>query len=164
MFMPGIGQQWAYARAKRIGHGCRHQLERNIAIPSKRKLRPSGDVLRALVETSLDDDKALDIVVIDLTGKTQMADYMVIASGQSSRQVGAMADHLCRKIKDLGVKEVTVEGVGQSDWVLIDAGDVVVHLFRPEVRDFYSLEKLWSVPDVVAGTSIGKQPMAGTVA
>jgi ribosome-associated protein len=117
-----------------------------------------------LVESSLDDDKAEDIVVIDLTGKTQMADYMVIASGQSSRQVGAMADHLCRKMKDLGVKEVAVEGAGQSDWVLIDAGDVVVHLFRPEVRDFYSLEKLWTVPDVASVTGIGAQPLSGSVA
>ncbi|MDP4796094.1 MAG: ribosome silencing factor [Rhodospirillales bacterium] len=139
-------------------------VERNITIPSKRKLRPSGDALRALVESSLDDDKAEDIVVIDLTGKTQMADYMVIASGQSSRQVGAMADHLCRKMKDLGVKEVAVEGAGQSDWVLIDAGDVVVHLFRPEVRDFYSLEKLWTVPDVASVTGIGAQPLSGSVA
>ncbi len=116
------------------------------------------------METSLDDDKALDIVVIDLTGKTQMADYMVIASGQSSRQVGAMADHLCQKIKESGIKDVAVEGAGQSDWVLIDAGDVLVHLFRPEVRDFYGLEKLWMVPDVVAGSSVAQQPVAGTVA
>ena len=127
-------------------------LERNVTIPSTQKLPPLGEDLRALVETSLDDDKAEDVVVIDLAGKTSIADYMVIASGQSSRQVGAMADHLCEKIKSLGVKDVTVEGATQCDWVLIDAGDVLVHLFRPEVRDFYALEKLWSVPDVVAGT------------
>lgn len=105
------------------------------------------------METSLDDDKAIDTVVIDLTGKTEIADYMVIATGQSSRQVGAMADHLCKKMKESGVKDVTVEGTGQCDWVLIDAGDVLIHLFRPEVRDFYELEKLWTVPDVVAGGS-----------
>jgi len=139
-------------------------VQRTITIPSKRKLRPSGDTLRALVETSLDDDKAQDVVVIDLAGKTQMADYMVIASGQSSRQVGAMADHLCQKIKESGIKDVAVEGAGQSDWVLIDAGDVLVHLFRPEVRDFYGLEKLWSVPDVVAGSGTAAHPLAGPVA
>lgn len=133
------------------GHKSRNVLERNVTIPSTQKLLPLGDKLRALVETSLDDDKAEDVVVIDLAGKTSIADYMVIASGQSSRQVGAMADHLCEKIKALGVKDVTVEGASQCDWVLIDAGDVLVHLFRPEVRDFYALEKLWSVPDVVAG-------------
>lgn len=117
------------------------------------------------METSLDDDKAQDVVVIDLAGKTQIADYMVIASGQSSRQVGAMADHLCQKIKESGIKDVAVEGAGQSDWVLIDAGDVLIHLFRPEVRDFYGLEKLWSVPDVVAGSgAAAQQPAAGTVA
>ena len=144
-------------------HLC-NLVERTVPIPSNRKLRPSGDALRTLVETSLDDDKALDIVVIDLAGKTQIADYMVIASGQSSRQVGAMADHLSQKIKEAGVKDVAIEGAGQGDWVLIDAGDVLIHLFRPEVRDFYGLEKLWSVPDVVAGSSASTPQMSGTVA
>lgn len=105
------------------------------------------------METSLDNDKAEDVVVIDLAGKTEIADYMVVATGQSSRQVGAMATHLNQKIKELGIKDVHVEGESQCDWVLLDAGDVIVHLFRPEVRDFYGLEKMWSVPDVVAGTA-----------
>ncbi len=113
-----------------------------------------------MVEASLDDDKAEDVVVIDLAGKTSITDYMVIASGQSSRQVGAMADHLCQKIKALGYKDVVVEGAGQGDWVLIDAGDVIVHLFRPEVRDFYNLEKLWTAPEVVAGS--GPEVVSGT--
>ncbi len=99
----------------------------------------------ALVETSLDDDKAEDVVVIDLKGKTDIADFMVIATGKSQRQVGAMTDHLQEKIKARGVNGTAVEGVPQCDWVLIDAGDVVVHLFRPEVRQFYDLEKLWGV-------------------
>ena len=116
------------------------------------------------METSLDDDKAQDVVVIDLAGKTQIADYMVIASGQSSRQVGAMADHLCQKIQECGIKDVAFEGAGQSDWVLIDAGDVLVHLSRPEVREFYVLEKRVSVPDVVAGAGAAPQPVAGTLA
>ncbi len=117
-----------------------------------------------LVQTSLEDDKAVDIVVIDLTGKTEMADFMVIASGQSSRHVGAMADHLSQEIKQSGIKDVAIEGAGQSDWVLIDAGDVLVHLFKPEVRDFYALEKLWSVPDVVAGGTNPTTTQTGTVA
>lgn len=115
------------------------------------KTRLSGDTLRILVETALEDDKAVDIVIIDLAGKTEMADFMVIATGQSSRQVGAMAANLSQKLKGSGVKDVVIEGAGQGDWVLIDAGDVLVHLFRPEVRDFYALEKLWDVPDMIAG-------------
>lgn len=93
--------------------------------------------------TSLEDDKAEDEVVIDLSGKSTLADYIVIASGRSQRQVGAMADHLIEKLKKAGVKSVAVEGQPQCDWVLVDAGDIVVHLFRPEVREFYKLEKLW---------------------
>ena len=104
------------------------------------------------METSLDDDKAEDVVVVELTGKSEIADYMVIANGSSQRQVGAMADHLRQKMKALGLESVPVEGDGQCDWVLIDGGDVVVHLFRPEVREFYNLEKMWQMPDgVVAG-------------
>jgi len=101
--------------------------------------------LLKLVETSLDDDKAEGVVVIDLAGKTSLTDYMVIASGTSQRQVGAMADHLRDKIKASGIKAVSVEGQAMCDWVLVDAGDVVVHLFRPEVREFYNLEKMWGV-------------------
>jgi len=96
------------------------------------------------VLTSLDDDKAVDVVSIDLAGKTSLADFMVIASGTSQRHVSAMADHLTRKAKEIGLGRPNVEGLSQSDWVLIDTGDVIVHLFRPEVRDFYGLEKMWS--------------------
>ncbi|MEC8135892.1 MAG: ribosome silencing factor [Pseudomonadota bacterium] len=97
-----------------------------------------------MIEQSLDDDKAIDIVSIDLTGKSSIADAMVVASGASVRQVGAMADHLREKLKAAGIKGISIEGLENSDWVLIDSGDVIVHLFRPEVRDFYNLEKLWS--------------------
>jgi ribosome-associated protein len=96
-----------------------------------------------VIEESLDDDQAIDIVSIDLEGKTAIADCMVIASGRSSRHVGAMADHLLERLKKRGVKGVSVEGQKHCDWVLIDAGDVLIHLFRPEVREFYKLEKLW---------------------
>ena len=101
--------------------------------------------LSELAVKSLDDDKAEDIVVIDLAGKTSIADYMVVASGRSSRQVGAMAEHLREKLKLAGAPAVEVEGLAQADWVLIDAGDVIIHLFRPEVRTFYNLEKMWGV-------------------
>lgn len=102
--------------------------------------------LSDLAAKSLDDDKAEDIVVIDLAGKTTIADFMIIASGRSTRQVGAMAEHLREKLKAAGAGAVEVEGLTQGDWVLVDAGDVIVHLFRPEVRSFYNLEKMWGAP------------------
>lgn len=104
----------------------------------------TAEELVSLVSTSLDDDKAEDIAVVDLRGKTSMADHMVIATGNSSRQVGAMADHLMEKLKHAG-QPVAVEGMPQCDWVLIDAGDIIIHLFRPEVRAFYNLEKMWGI-------------------
>lgn len=101
--------------------------------------------LLELVRNSLEDDKADDIAVIDLAGKTTIADYMVVASGRSQRQVGAITDHLARRLKDGGHGSVRIEGLQACDWVLIDAGDVIVHVFRPEVRGFYNIEKMWSV-------------------
>jgi ribosome-associated protein len=99
-----------------------------------------------LILTSLDDDKAEDVIVIDLKGKSEMADHMVIASGRSTRQVVAMSEKLTDRLKqELGVLS-KVEGKDAGDWVLIDTGDVVVHVFRPEVREFYQLEKMWLAP------------------
>lgn len=98
-----------------------------------------------IVESTLDDDKAQDVRTIALEGKSTIADYMVIATGTSQRQVSAMAEHLLEKLKAAGQKGVSVEGRSQGDWVLIDAGDVVLHLFRPEVRAFYNLEKMWGI-------------------
>ena len=93
--------------------------------------------------SALDDDKAHDVAVIDLIGKSTLADFLVIASGTSQRHIGTMAQHLQQKLKAVGFKQVSLEGFPHCDWVLIDAGDVVVHLFRPDVRKFYDLEKLW---------------------
>ena len=108
---------------------------------------PHNERLHALVLQSLDDDKAMDLVDIDLSGKTEVADHMIIASGRSTRQVAAMAQKLSERIKqDLG-RPVRIEGLPAADWVLVDAGDVVVHLFRPEVRSFYNLERMWAVAD-----------------
>ncbi len=112
------------------------------------------------MEKSLDDDKATDVVVIDLAGKTEIADFMVVATGQSQRQVGAMAEHLRDKIRSKGFGGVSIEGGQQCDWVLIDAGDVVVHLFRQEVRDFYGIEKIWMLPDTDAGGGTGRRASA----
>lgn len=102
------------------------------------------DLENALL-AKLDDDKAQDIVLIDLKGKSPMADTMIVASGRSHRHVGAIADHLLRTLKDHGLGRAKVEGLPHCDWVLIDAGDVIVHLFRPEVRMFYNIEKIWAV-------------------
>jgi len=95
------------------------------------------------VLSSLDDDKAEDAVVIDLAGKTTFADTMIVASGRSARHVAAMAEHLVERLKAAGQRSIHVEGLSQADWVLIDAGEAIVHLFRPEVRSFYNLEKMW---------------------
>ncbi len=114
---------------------------------AKKKTAKAGkaaDALLKIVASSLDDDQAVDVAVIDLAGKTSIADYMVVASGRSQRQVGAMADHLAQRIKKEGFGRAKLEGMPQNDWVLVDAGDVIVHLFRPEVRTFYSLEKMWA--------------------
>ncbi len=103
------------------------------------------DGLLKLVEESLDDDKAEAVSTLNLRGKTSMADYMVIATGRSARQVGAMADHLATKLKAAGAGTVHVEGMRTGDWVLIDCGDIIIHLFRPEIRAFYNLEKMWGM-------------------
>ena len=92
----------------------------------------------------LDDSKAEQIVTINLDAKSAIADTMVVASGRSNRHVGAIADQLVEKLKASGRRELKIEGMPQCDWVLVDAGDIVVHIFRPEVRSFYNLEKLWS--------------------
>ncbi len=102
-----------------------------------------NDPLLKVVLSSLDDDKAQNIVSIPLMGKSSIADYMVIASGGSSRQLVAMANHLEQNLKESGTRPLGSEGVHSGDWILVDAGDIIIHLFRPEVRDFYQLEKMW---------------------
>jgi ribosome-associated protein len=110
-------------------------------IPSPPSAVPGS--LHALVLDSLDEDQALDVVSIPLEGKSSIADFMVIASGRSTRQVAAIATHLAERLKAAGHGSPRIEGLPAADWVLIDAGDVVVHLFRPEVRSFYNLERMW---------------------
>ena len=138
-------------------HPREHPLNRNTALecargpardPSRAKPRRTTRALTALerlILNRLDDEKAQDIVFIDLKDKSSVADGMIVASGRSHRHVGAMADHLLRALKEAGHGRARVEGLPHCDWVLIDAGDVIVHLFRPEVRAFYNIEKIWSV-------------------
>jgi len=107
-------------------------------------VRPDAEETLRLILDSLDDMKAEDTVTIDLHGRTSICDYMVVTSGRSNRHVGAVADRVLKDLGEHGVTKVRVEGLPHCDWVLIDAGDVIVHVFRPEVRAFYNLEKMWS--------------------
>ncbi len=116
------------------------------AAPMSTKLAgadPTSDQILARVISSLEDDKAEDIITIDLRGRSSIADYMVICSGRSSRQVGAIAEKLVERLKEDFGRNSKIEGKDQGDWVLIDTQDVIVHVFRPEVREFYQLEKMW---------------------
>ena len=111
---------------------------------AKARPAPETDLLRR-IKTSLEDDKAEDIVTINLSERSSLCDWVVIASGRSSRHVISIAEHLARRLKDEGYGGRPVSGAAQGDWVLVDAGDVIVHVFRPEVRDYYDLEGMWSV-------------------
>ena len=107
---------------------------------------PESKDLSNFIQEILDENSAQDVIEIDIRGKSSIADYLLVASGRSNRHVSALADYVQRGLKERGFKELVVEGQEASDWVLIDAGDVILHVFRPEVRVFYNLEKIWSVP------------------
>jgi ribosome-associated protein len=123
----------------------------SVSVPAETSSPAKGpslkpDALHALVMQSLDDDQAQEIISIPLEGKSNIADYMIVASGRSSRQVASMAQKLAERIKKAG-RNARIEGLPSADWVLIDAEDVIVHLFRPEVRSFYNLERMWAFGD-----------------
>ena len=115
------------------------------AAPVSARIADSG--ILPIITAALDDMKAEDVTVIDLKGRSEIADHMVVASGRSSRQVGAIADKVMEELKARAGVIARTEGKDQGDWVLIDAGDAVVHVFRPEVREFYQLEKMWMAPE-----------------
>jgi ribosome-associated protein len=117
---------------------------RKALVPKARKAAPQSDLLTRIV-ASLEDDKAEGIVTIDLEGKSSICDAAVIASGRSSRHVMSIAEHLARRLKEQGYGTRPVTGAAQGDWVLVDAGDIIVHVFRPEVREYYDLEGMWNV-------------------
>ncbi|WBO22940.1 ribosome silencing factor [Sphingomonas abietis] len=121
---------------------------------------PEADALHTLILQSLDDDQAVETISIPLAGKSSIADFMVIASGRSSRQVSSMASKLAEKVKGQTGQSPKMEGLAAADWVLIDAGDVIVHLFRPEVRSFYNLERMWAFGDESAATASPSNPPA----
>nr|WP_254871616.1 ribosome silencing factor [Pseudooceanicola sp. HF7] len=126
------------ARADHSAH------EGAYVMPAPQELTAKGQL--DLILTSLEDDKAEEIVTIDLAGKSSIGDYMVVCSGRSSRQVSAIAEKLVERLKEVTGRTAKVEGKETGDWVLIDTGDIVVHVFRPEVREFYQLEKMWQQP------------------
>jgi ribosome-associated protein len=117
----------------------------NAAKSSETLVAPASAGLLKDVVGWLDEAKAEEIITIDLAGKSSIGDFMVVASGRSDRHVGAIAEQLRKKLKDAGCPSVRVEGQETCDWVLIDSGDIIVHVFRPEVREFYNLEKMWSM-------------------
>lgn len=123
-------------------------------MPSPAGTSRMDDLSRAIdtVLASLEDSKAENIVSIDIQGKSPLADHMVVASGRSHRHVAAVAEHLLKALKDAGFGNARVEGLSGADWVLIDSGDVIVHVFRPEVREFYNIEKMWQAPDLEEDT------------
>ena len=116
----------------------------------------SSDEILQRILTSLDDDKAEEIVTIDLRGRSAMADHMVIASGRNARQVATIAEKLAQRLKDATGRTARIEGKDTGDWVLIDADDVVVHVFRPEVREFYQLEKMWMPADALRSPTLDR--------
>ena len=116
------------------------------------KARPDADETLKLVLSRLDDMKAEETVTIDLRGKSAFSDYMIVTSGRANRHVGAIAENVTKGLKETGIKSIHVEGLPNCDWVLIDSGDVIVHVFRPEVREFYNLERLWTQSPAAAKT------------
>ena len=123
----------------------------HMGVNLNNKPRPAADVKAAkalsdLIMGVLDENSAQDVIEIDISGKSSVADFMIVASGRSNRHVSALADYVIQDLKQEGHVDMGVEGLDAADWVLIDAGDVILHIFRPEVRAFYNLEKIWSVP------------------
>ncbi len=118
----------------------------------------SPEAIRDLIAQSLDADKAQNINTIDLRGQTDIADYIIVASGTSSRQVGALAQKIQERLKARGLREARIEGSDQCNWVIVDAGDVIVHIFKPEVREFYNIEKMWHDPEAAEQAATRKKP------
>ena len=116
-----------------------------VSMPSPQDSKESRDLANLILDV-LDEHSAQEIIEIDIRGKSSISDYMIIASGRSNRHVGALSDYLIKSLKNTGKKNIGIEGLKSCDWVLIDVGDVIVHLFRPEVRAFYNIEKIWSMP------------------
>jgi ribosome-associated protein len=116
--------------------------ENTVSTPPATPATPERPMIDVILDC-LDDAKAEEVVAVDITGKSSLADHMVVASGRSQRHVGAVADQMVTALRDAGYGKPRIEGLPHCDWVLVDAGDVIVHIFRPEVREFYNIEKMW---------------------
>ncbi len=140
---------FCYSKERTNSDNSTHQGTRFPRIPKSME-RGADAAARALelVLASLEDSKAEDIVSIDIAGKSALGDYMVVVSGRSNRHVSAISEHLISDLKDEGLGSARVEGLETGDWVLIDTGDIIVHVFRPEIREFYNIEKMWAAPDI----------------
>jgi ribosome-associated protein len=124
----------------KIGKSARKTSTQAAAL----KAQPDADKTLSTILSRLDDMKAEETVTIDLRGKSAYSDYMVISTGRSNRHVGSIAENVAKGLKEAGIKNIHIEGLPNCDWVLIDSGDVIVHVFRPEVREFYNLERMWT--------------------
>lgn len=143
----------AFFVLKRNCRGLTTKRRTNILTHNTNGILEKAD-LKNLVVKSLDDDKALDIEVIELNEQSGLADFIIVASGTSSTQTTRMAEKLKDRLNARGLKDIRIEGTSQGDWVVMDAGDVIVHLFKPEVREFYNIEKMWSMPDITSAPEL----------
>src|SRR6202011_4266018 len=130
-------------KAKASGNKAPKSSRKTSTPTAALKAQPDADKTLNMVLSRLDDMKAEETVTIDLRGKSAFSDYMIITTGRANRHVGAIAENVTKALKETGIKSIHVEGLPNCDWVLIDSGDVIVHVFRPEVREFYNLERLW---------------------
>jgi ribosome-associated protein len=142
------------APQKNVAPAKKRAATPKVAKPAK----PSIEELAEILRQTLDDAKAEDVHMLDLAGKTALADFMIIATGGSDRHVNALAERIIGKLRELRYKAPRVEGMPVCDWVLIDTGDIILHLFRPEVRGFYNLEKLWGLSRPLEGAGEGDEP------
>jgi ribosome-associated protein len=145
--MIGLGTNQRRTDLTNKTSGLKKPIRKTAAKASKSARTQKEESLLHRVIQSLDADKAEDIVTIDLEGRSSIADALVIASGRSTRHVASIAEHLARKLKEAGYGTRPLNGASQGDWALVDAGDVIVHIFRPEVREYYDLEGMWSVKE-----------------
>src|ERR1700679_2169383 len=140
---PIPGKEWSLATSV-LSKSVLPKKRKTSTKPAALKAQPDADKTLNMILSRLDDMKAEETVTIDLRGKSAFSDYMIVTSGRANRHVGAIAENVAKGLKETGIKSVHVEGLPNCDWVLIDSGDVIVHVFRPEVREFYNLERLWT--------------------
>ena len=146
------GKEWSLTTSVLSKSASTKSVLPKVAKPTRKtsakaaalKAQPDADKTLSLILSRLEDMKAEETVTIDLRGKSAYSDYMIVTTGRANRHVGAIAENVTKALKETGIKNIHVEGLPNCDWVLIDSGDVIVHVFRPEVREFYNIERLWA--------------------